>query len=289
MPAFVFDPDLRRLAMASVIAIGVHVALIGGVHFTAPTIVPQTMIEVTLALHHSTKADEKADFLAAAHQQGSGQLTQALEMTTTESADFTDAQIHDIKPEEQLAFSPPPDPVEHRLIVSHHTSTYRLPPMRHKPKQPPEITGEGELMMSAQTSAIASLEARLAAKRQALAKQGRIHTVSTLSARQDLTASYIDQFRQKVEKMGNAHYPSAARQRHLQGEVRLLVSISSGGSVKDIQILSSSGYTLLDEAARRSVQLAQPFAPFTREMRQKWDVLQIIRTWRFTESMTNEN
>jgi protein TonB len=60
------------------------------------------------------------------------------------------------------------------------------------------------------------------------------------------------------------------------------------GKVKDIKVLSSSGSGILDEAARRSVRLAEPFQPFTRDMRKNMEVLQVIRTWRFAERLHNE-
>jgi protein TonB len=66
------------------------------------------------------------------------------------------------------------------------------------------------------------------------------------------------------------------------------VAILPNGKVQTIQVRSSSGSGVLDEAARRSVRLAEPFPPFTKTMRKNMDVLQIIRTWRFAESMYNE-
>lgn len=278
----------NHLAYAVFLALMVHAFLIMGITFVAPSGSPQAMMEVTLALHVSPDKNPNADFLAQANQSGGGQLKQAAEMTTTQAADFFDANINEVKPEDQLAFTPPPEQAEHRLIVTHRLSRQRIPPTEHKKEQPDQMVSDGVLQMSAQTAAIASLEARLAEKRQAYAKQTKIHTVSTMSARQDLAAAYIDSFRKKVEKIGNDNYPDIARARHLQGEVRLLVAILPSGKVKDIQIKSSSGYGILDEAARRSVKLAEPFQPFTREMRDKIDVLQVIRTWRFAERLHNE-
>ena len=278
----------NHLAYAFFVALMLHALAIMGVTFVAPHGVPQSMMEVTLALHISPEKNPKADFLAQANQTGSGQLKQTAEITTTQAADFFDATINEVKPEDQLAFTPPPTPTEHRLIVTHRTSYQKQPPTEHKKRQPQQLTGDGVIQMSAQTAAIASLEARLAEKRQAYAKKTKIHTVSTMSARQDMAAAYVDSFRKKVEKMGNDHYPAAARARRLQGEVRLLVAILPSGKVKDIQVKSSSGYGILDEAARRSIKLAEPFQPFSREMRNKVEVLQIIRTWRFAERLHNE-
>ena len=53
--------------------------------------------------------------------------------------------------------------------------------------------------------------------------------------------------------------------------------------MREIEVLKSSGYRFLDEAAMRSVRLAAPFAPFPPEMRKITDILEIIRTWKFDE------
>ena len=280
----------HHLYYALVLAVLIHGFCILGFTFIAPQGgTPESMMEVTLALHRSPEKNTKADFLAQANQAGSGQLKQVAEMTTTQTADFFDAQINDIKPEDQLAYAPPPESADHRLIVTHRSSRQKIAPNQHKKDRPPQLMADGLVQMSAQTAAIASLEARLAEKRQAYAKQPKVHTVSSLSAKQDYAAAYIDSFRKKVENIGNQHYPDMARARRLQGEVRLLVVILPSGKVKDIQIKSSSGYGILDEAAKRSVRLAEPFQPFSRAMREKIDVLQVIRTWRFSDRLHNES
>ena len=58
-------------------------------------------------------------------------------------------------------------------------------------------------------------------------------------------------------------YPYIARQRHWQGVVWLLVDVSSKGLVDDVDLESSSGYRVLDRAARRAVKRWQ-FTPATR-------------------------
>ena len=51
-------------------------------------------------------------------------------------------------------------------------------------------------------------------------------------------------------------------------------------TLRDVQILESSGEQVLDQAAMRIVRLAAPFMPFTGDL-MDIDVLEIIRTWRF--------
>ncbi len=58
-------------------------------------------------------------------------------------------------------------------------------------------------------------------------------------------------------------YPYIARQRHWEGVVWLLVDVSAKGLVDDVDLESSSGYRVLDRAARRAVKRWE-FAPATR-------------------------
>jgi protein TonB len=59
------------------------------------------------------------------------------------------------------------------------------------------------------------------------------------------------------------------------------VALYADGSVKEIRVLQSSGYKLLDDSAVNIVRLASPFSPFPEDVRKERDVLEIIRTWSF--------
>jgi protein TonB len=59
------------------------------------------------------------------------------------------------------------------------------------------------------------------------------------------------------------------------------VRLNAQGEVLDMQITNSSGTSVLDEAARRILRMAEPFAPFSEELRERADQIVIIRTWDF--------
>ncbi len=59
------------------------------------------------------------------------------------------------------------------------------------------------------------------------------------------------------------------------------VRLNAAGEVLKTHITSSSGTTVLDEAAKRILRMAQPFAPFPDELKQRADEIVIIRTWDF--------
>ena len=99
-------------------------------------------------------------------------------------------------------------------------------------------------------------------------------------------ARYVEDWRIKVERIGNLNYPEAARREGLYGNLQLTVCIKADGSLESIEINRPSGKRILDEAAVRIVKLAgqNGFSPFPPEISQDTDVLYITRTWAFTHS-----
>ena len=97
-------------------------------------------------------------------------------------------------------------------------------------------------------------------------------------------ARYIEDWRQKIERVGTLNYPEAAKNQKIYGSLQLTVSIKPDGTVDNIEINRSSGQKILDEAARRIVQLAAPYAAFPADIAKDTDILSITRTWTFTRA-----
>lgn len=97
-------------------------------------------------------------------------------------------------------------------------------------------------------------------------------------------AQYIEDWRIKVERIGNLNYPEQARRQHLYGRLQLSVSIRADGSVESMEVSRSSGQRILDAAAMRIVKLAAPYAPLPANIIKDTDILTITRTWSFTQS-----
>jgi protein TonB len=94
-------------------------------------------------------------------------------------------------------------------------------------------------------------------------------------------AQYVEDWRQKVERVGNLNYPPAAKGR-LYGSLVLTVAIRNDGSLERLELNRGSGHRLLDEAAQRIVRLAAPYAVFPEAIRRDTDIIEITRTWSFT-------
>jgi periplasmic protein TonB len=96
-------------------------------------------------------------------------------------------------------------------------------------------------------------------------------------------ALYVESWRQKVERIGNMNYPEAAKAQKLYGQLRMTVSIKADGSLESVIIDQKSNYPVLDEAAKRIVELAAPYAVFPEDIKRDTDILSITRTWTFTQ------
>ena len=96
-------------------------------------------------------------------------------------------------------------------------------------------------------------------------------------------ALYVESWRQKVERIGNMNYPEAAKAQKLYGQLRMTVSIKADGSLEKVVIDQSSNHKVLDDAAKRIVELAAPYAVFPDDIKKDTDILDITRTWTFTQ------
>jgi len=97
-------------------------------------------------------------------------------------------------------------------------------------------------------------------------------------------ARYVEDWRLKIERVGNLNYPEAARKQKLYGSLLLTVSIRADGSVENVEISRGSGNRILDAAAVRIVNMSGPFAAFPPDIKRDTDILHITRTWTFTKA-----
>lgn len=134
-----------------------------------------------------------------------------------------------------------------------------------------------------QASEAAKLQAQISRNWEEYQKRPRREFVGA-NAKSYAFARYVEDWVAKVERVGNLNYPDAARRQGIYGSLRLTVSIFADGRVEKIEIDKTSGSKILDQAATRIVELAAPYAAFSREMREKADIISITRTWTFTRS-----
>lgn len=127
---------------------------------------------------------------------------------------------------------------------------------------------------------LARMQAEIAKQISDYQKRPRRHHFMP-STSEDRFARYVEDWRARVERIGNEHYPEEARGK-IYGALRMTVAIRKDGTVAEATIEESSGAPVLDRAARRIVKLAAPYPPFPPEIARDTDILEITRTWIFT-------
>ena len=131
---------------------------------------------------------------------------------------------------------------------------------------------------------LARMQAEIAKEISDYQKRPRVHHFMP-STSEYRFARYFEDWRVHVEKIGNAHYPEAARGK-IYGTVVMTVVIDRDGGLVQAIIERSSGSDVLDSAAQGIVKLSAPFAPFPPDMRDT-DQIELTRSMVFTsESAT---
>ncbi|MTI14973.1 TonB family protein [Sansalvadorimonas verongulae] len=267
------------IAISALIAIAFHGFLLYGLSFAlqAPE-PPARTLEITLATFPSEKPPEKADYLAQENQQGSGSLDEKALPSSDVKAAFQSDKPNTVQLQQQEAQLPESQPKKAKRITSTRSDTkVAAEDVQKKPNPvPSEKPPRPQIDLSKE---IASLEADFFRKRQAYAKKPVVHRINSASTRK-ADVYYQEAWRRKVMRIGTINYPVEARKKKIYGELRLAVQIRRDGSLKGIEVVHSSGHKVLDESAKNIVRMSSPFSPFPPEL-QEYDVIEIIRTWRF--------
>ena len=273
----------ERFGFTVFLSVCVHVMLILGLGFTVVKESNNTSsLEVTLASYRSAKAPEDADFIAQANQEGSGSEDETLAPATPFESRFNDNEIREVS--DYLEERPTAPPQAAEQVLTSTNSDIPLPDTAESEPAPP--ADAGPVTPVDRNDTISSLRAQLDLRRQEYAKRPRRYTISSASTKEAYDALYLDNWRKRIEAIGNLNYPYQASAEGIYGTLRVMVSINPDGTVNDIRILRSSGERVLDEAAINIVKLAAPFAPFPPELSANVDVLEIIRTWQFHQGDT---
>jgi protein TonB len=175
-------------------------------------------------------------------------------------------------------------------LMTQMRSSAAIQPPEPKPTEapdPPVLPSATEILQ--RTLEAVRLEAQIAKEMDAYAKRPKKRFVGA-RAEEYRFARYVEDWRMKVERIGNLNYPEAARAKKLYGSLLLTVGIRSDGTIESIMVDRPSGEKILDIAAQKIVELAAPYAPFPLDIRRDTDILYITRTWTFGpgDSLTSE-
>lgn len=275
---------LASLGSALLLSATVHVLVIFGLEFKAvnPHWLhnPQQPIDVVLVNAKSKDKPLQTDVLAQHNLDGGGNIDQERFMRSPLPADATDQA-----PEEDAALNARIQALEQRarMLLHRIKSDYQAP--SQPPQKPSEVAQPAPPAdtLTQRSLEMARLQARVDQRMDEYQKRPRRMFVGA-RAREYSFAQYVDDWRLKVERIGNLNYPEAAKRNGLYGSLVLTANINADGSLESVQIDRSSGSRVLDAAAIRIVEMAAPYSVFTEDMRNKVDILGITRTWTFTRA-----
>jgi protein TonB len=284
MPAFLaaMDPPRRNLTIAFGISIALHAVLLA-IRFTPPDFTDrmrEKALEVILVNSKSKARPDNAQAKAQANLDGGGNTdedrrakTPLPPSTTTREGDqLIEAQRRVAQLEAQAQAQMTRLKSERRVVAD------RAKP---DPTPAPEPARSG-LDLASSAMAIARLEGQIARQMEEYNQRPRKKFIGA-RVEEYRFAQYVEDWRQKIERIGNLNYPEAARGK-LYGSLILTVVIKANGDLERVEVNRSSGQALLDDAARRIVRMAAPYSAFPENIRRDTDIIEITRTWSFTNA-----
>lgn len=273
---------VATMQVAIVGSIAFHLFLIVGLGFKLPSIprwdAPHNVMDVVLVNAKSATKPQKADALAQSNLDGGGNTDQKLRARSP----FPTVDERDPSRELKAA--------ETRMKRLEQEAKQLMTQMKSKAQvaaievAPEGASKDAEARDLVQKSLeIARLEAQIRRDYQAYQERPKRKFVGARASEYRF-AQYVDNWRLKIERVGNLNYPQEAKARKLYGSLQLTVAIKADGEVEGIEINRSSGHKVLDQAAIRIVRMAAPFERFPENIKADTDVLHITRTWTFTRA-----
>jgi len=271
------DPDSRALAMALSVSIVIH-AIVLSIHFKLPEAlrgIAPSQLDVVLVNSKTRTKPVQADVLAQSNLDGGGD---------TELDRRAKSPLPVLQPPERGADLKQATRRVQEMEARQRQLLSQMQSRKEIASAEPEPQAEVKSQVSGADLAesaliIARMEAQIARQLDEYNKRPRKTFVGARAA-EVRYALYVEDWRQKIERIGNLNYPESARGR-IYGSLRLTVSINSDGTLAAMDLESSSGYKILDAAAEQIVRLAAPYAKFPPDIRKETDILVITRTWYF--------
>jgi protein TonB len=267
-----------RLGATLAFSLLAHGVLALGVGFTIDDPAPLVpTLDIILTQTSGEKPPKQADFLAQSSQQGGGEADTPERPREPQPAPVP-KPAPGLAPVPIEASAPRPEREAAQAVLTSTQPAVRRADHRELNPTPPTPLPTSRQLIE-RSLEMARLAAELERQTQAYAKRPKKKFVSASTQEYEF-ASYMRGWVARVERIGNLNYPDEARRRNLQGQLVLTVAVRRDGSVASIDVVQPSGHAILDEAAIRTVRLAEPFGPLP-ETADKFDELHITRTWQF--------
>ncbi|MCZ6882452.1 MAG: energy transducer TonB [Gammaproteobacteria bacterium] len=272
-----------RLGFTLFLALTIHAIVVLGVGFTYSKISKSGVLpnlDIILANSQSLEAVENPDFLAQVDQAGGGKAEEKARPSAPVSSNTPLDQLG-LSDQARTELRRNQLEIDRLYFITQDEFQHQVVKYTQDRKQQSTSQQAGDV--DQRQTQIARLQAEIRQMTINYAKRPK-SIVLTASTKKAIEASYLASWVQKIEHTGNLNYPQEAVIKNINGRLRLSVRINAAGEILDVKITRSSGSTVLDEAAKRILRLAEPFVPFSEELKQRADQIVIIRTWEFNSN-----
>jgi len=276
-------PD--RLPAMLFLAALIHGILIIGVTFNAYLLdgfSDAISLEVTIVADPDQRIDrpDEAEYLAQASQQGGGNTVDEVRPTAPlESASPIDnlgeedgQALLDVTPHEQSA---------DQLLTTQSEKDRRVADDLREEPRPEDTTAIALESGSDQTLPLPQDDESTLLIHDDDPRQ----LVISADTRESNIAAYLDNWKRRIEAVGDEYFPELGDLEGLTGSPTLEVSIEASGQLAEVVIRKSSGSQVLDKAALDILRRASPFDPFPTEIRADYDRLRFAYKWLFSEQL----
>jgi len=242
---------------------------------------PAALEVILVQQNEDTEAPEEADYLAQSAQDGGG-LSEENARPASPFASEHDIDTQGLAPAPIEAATPDGADPAAESTLTNVFSVDEIKTEEVEAEESAEIENQDTILVEENVD-IARLAAEIERQQEEFAKRPK---KKWLNARthEATSAEYMYRWVEKVERIGNLNYPDEVRRKKLTGSLVLVVGIYKNGEIESITVDESSGHRLLDDSAKRIVELAGPFDPLTGSLAEETDILYIVRTWEFQSS-----
>ncbi|HEX8962208.1 MAG TPA: energy transducer TonB [Rhodocyclaceae bacterium] len=281
-PLAEMTPPQRNLTLALGVSLLLH-AVVLSVHFKLPQALgkaTEQALDVILVNAKSAARPRDAQAKAQANLDGGGNIEENRRAATPLPASKNSREGDAVTEARQRVSALE---AEQRRMMTQLKSSRAIAssPDRRDPTQPSKTPAVSGMDLASSALNMVRLEGEIARNVEEYNKRPRTAHLGARTSEYRF-AQYIEDWRQKVERIGNLNYPEAARGK-LYGSLILSVTIKADGSVKDILVDRPSGFRVLDDAARNIVRMAGGI-PFPPNIARDTDEIEITRTWTFTSA-----
>jgi protein TonB len=278
-------PD--RLPAMLFLAALIHGILIIGITFN-PELASQfanaISLEVTIVAdtdQHIDRPDEAA-YLAQASQEGGGNTTEQVRPAAPlqssmpvdnegkdDGSALVDDQAHEQSADELLATQ---DSTDRKIEID--------------PRSDPKLESSTAIAMEAGSEVTLPLPQEDQATMLIRDDEPRQLIISA-DTRESVIAAYLDNWKRRIEAVGEAYLPQLGELDGISGSPTLMVAIDMSGDLTEAVIRKSSGSTVLDLAALDILNRASPFDPFPPEVTAEYDVVRFEYKWLFADQLVS--